>query len=184
MVKKDPQRQAADKRDDSSLGKVLEPFIPVLKRAMFTGAEMLFLTEEGLRKTLTDFHLPKDAVTYLIKQSEKSKDEFLSIFQRELKRFLSRIDISGLSKDVLDGFSVELNATITLRSREDGNGLVAKVDHLKAIPRKKAAKSSTAKANTTTKDKRSATTEPAAKVKPAAKAKPKTKTKAKTKAKG
>ena len=177
MENKDKQHQSTEKRDDSSLGKVLEPLMPVLKRALFTSAEMLFSTEEGLRKTLTEFNLPKDAVTYLIKQSEKSKEEFLNIFQRELKRFLSRIDITGLSKDVLDGFSVEINATIKLQSRENGNGLVAKVDHLKAIPRKKIIKKSKGKVSTTTKGKRSA------KAKTSATAK-KTKTNKKVKPKG
>ncbi len=177
MENKDSHKNSTEKRDDSSLGKVLEPLMPVLKRALFTGAEMFFLTEEGLRKTLTDKQIPKDAVTYLIKQSEKSKDEFLNIFQRELKRFLSRIDITGLSKDVLDGFSVDLNATITLRRREDGNGLVAKVDHLKAIPRKKAAKRSKAKASASTKGKRSATATAKTKVKTTAKNKAKAKPK-------
>ena len=153
MEEKDPSPQSDEKLSDSSLTKVLEPLVPILKRALFSGAEMLFLTEEGLRKTVSDFHLPKDAVNYLIKQSEKSKGEFLTIFQRELKRFLSRIDIAGLTNDVLDGISVEINATITLRTQEEGEGLVAKVSRLKATPRKKTAQKTKTKAKPKTKAK-------------------------------
>jgi len=151
MENKDPLPPSDEKLSDSSLAKVLEPFVPILKRALFSGAEMLLVTEEGLRKTVSDFHLPKDAVNYLIKQSEKSKDEFLAIFQRELKRFLSRIDISGLTNDVLDGISVEVNATITLRTKEESDGLVAKVSRLKATPRKKTATKAKTKTKTKTK---------------------------------
>ena len=151
MENKDSLPPSDDKLSDSSLAKVLEPLVPILKRALFSGAEMLLVTEEGLRKTVSDFHLPKDAVNYLIKQSEKSKDEFLAIFQRELKRFLSRIDIAGLTNDVLDGIAVEINATITLRTQEGSDDLVAKVSSLKATPRKKPVKKTKTKTKTKTK---------------------------------
>ena len=142
MENKDPSsQQATGKIPDSSLRKTLDSFLPeIVKRAVFLGAGMLFMTEEGVRKVLGEINLPREAVNYIIKQSDKSKKEFFTIFQRELNRFLSRIDITRLSKEVLDGISVEVNAKVTLRTKtDDGSGMV-KVDHLKTSGPKKKAK--------------------------------------------
>ncbi len=99
------------------MGKVLETYVPeLLRRALFTGAGMLFLTEEGLRKTLGEFNLPRDAVNYLIKQSEKGRDELLPVIQRELARWISRVDVSGLVREIVDGLSFEVHTTITIRA--------------------------------------------------------------------
>ncbi len=123
---------------EHSLGKLLDSFLPeTLKRALFMGAGMLFLTEESIRKTMTEFNIPREAVNYLIRQSDKSKKELFSIFQREIQRFLSRIDPTRLTKDVLDGISLEIHTTITFRTRKEDDTLVPSVERLKARPRMK-----------------------------------------------
>ena len=128
---------------DTSLLKTLDSFLPeTLKRALFAGAGMLFMTEEGVRKALSEINLPRDAVNYIIKQSEKSKKEFFTIFQRELTRFLDKVDVTRLSKEVLDGIAIEVNAKVTLRATEEKAPVSVKVNKLKASPtRKKKAKS-------------------------------------------
>jgi len=111
----------------------------MVKRALFLGAGMLFMTEEGVRKVLGEVNLPREAVSYLIKQSDKSKKEFFTIFQRELNRFLSRVDVTRLSKEVLDGISVEVNAKVTLRTKPEDQSLSFKLDQAKTSrPKKKA----------------------------------------------
>jgi len=112
--------QEADSPPESPLGRKLDAWLPeMVKRALLIGAGTLFLTEEGIRKALSDFNLPKDVVSYLIKQSEKSKTELFSIFQRELNRFLSRIDITRITKEVLDGISLEIHSKITFHGKRD-----------------------------------------------------------------
>ncbi len=139
MDGKDSSPQHSGKMSDSSIRKTLDSFLPELvKRGLFLGAGMLFMTEEGVRKALGEVNLPREAVGYVVKQSEKSKKEFFTIFQRELNRFLSRVDVSRLSKEVLDGISVEINAKVTLRTNVEDNSLSVKVDKVKtARPKKK-----------------------------------------------
>ena len=130
MVRRDDSsEQTSEKVSDSTFRKSLDHFLPELvKRAVFLGAGMLFMTEEGVRKVLGEINLPREAVNYIIKQSEKSKNEFFTIFQRELNRFLSRIDITRLSKEVLDGISVEVNAKVTLRTKAEEVEEMVKVE--------------------------------------------------------
>ncbi len=140
-----PPEQPSEKISDSTFRKSLDHFLPELvKRAVFLGAGMLFMTEEGVRKVLGEINLPREAVNYIIKQSEKSKTEFFTIFQRELNRFLSRIDITRLSKEVLDGISVEMSATVTLRTKSESVEEMVKVEKFgtstSKAPKKKAKK--------------------------------------------
>lgn len=139
MEEREPIQQAAGKGSDSSLRKTLDTFLPeMVKRALFLGAGMLFMTEEGVRKVLGEINLPREAVSYLIKQSDKSKKEFFGIFQRELNRFLSRVDVTRLSKEVLDGISVEISAKVTLRTHPEDSALSLAMDRAKMTrPRKK-----------------------------------------------
>jgi len=138
----------ADKRDSSaggpgasselSFGKLFDAYVPEsLKRALFTGAGMLFMTEEGVRKALSEFNLPREAVNYLIKQSEKGKAEFFANLQREMHWFLSRIDAAQLLKSVLDDLSLDVQATITLRTKKQGEERITKVIRKKAPTRRK-----------------------------------------------
>ncbi len=140
MEEKDTGPQSSGRIPDSSLKKTLDTFLPeMVKRALFLGAGMLFMTEEGVRKVLGEVNLPREAVSYLIKQSDKSKKEFFTIFQRELNRFLSRVDVTRLSKEVLDGISVEVNAKVTLRTKPEDQSLSFKLDQAKTSrPKKKA----------------------------------------------
>jgi len=131
----------AGKDGDTSLLKTIDSILPeTLKRAFFVGAGMLFMTEEGVRKALGEINLPRDAVNYIIKQSEKSKKEFFAIFQRELTRFLDKVDVTRLSKEVLDGIAIEVNAKVTLRTLEKKVPVSVKVNKVKASPVSKKAK--------------------------------------------
>jgi hypothetical protein len=136
--KKDPPPAGLDESPDMSLGKLFDVYVPeTVKRALFTGAGMLFMTEEGIRGALSEFNLPRDAVNYLIKQSEKGKDEFFANLQKEMRWFLSRIDAAHLLKNVLDDLSLDVQATITLRTGKDSGKPAAEVKVKKATSRKK-----------------------------------------------
>jgi hypothetical protein len=133
MDEKDPFSQAPGKSPDTSLRKTLDSLLPeMVKRALFLGAGMLFMTEESVRKVLGEINLPREAVSYIMKQSEKSKTEFFSIFQRELNRFLTHIDVARLSREIMDGVSVEVNAKITLRTQSEEPAPPIRIDHLRA----------------------------------------------------
>ena len=126
--KKEPKATEPEKDFDPSLFKTLDGLMPeAVKRAVDTGAGMLFMTEEGIRKALGEVNIPREAIGYVVKQSEKSKKEFFNIFQRELGRFFSRLDVTRLSQEVLDGISLEVNARVTLRMNEEDGSLSLKM---------------------------------------------------------
>ena len=136
--KKDPPADETRVSSELSLGKLFDAYVPeTVKRALFTGAGMLFMTEEGVRKAVSEFNLPREAVTYLIKQSEKGKAEFFANLQKEMHWFLSRIDTAHLLKSVLNDLTVDVQATITLRTKKQSKKPAAEMSRKKASSRKK-----------------------------------------------
>ncbi len=136
--RKKPPVDQADAPSDLSLGKLFDAYVPeTVKKALFTGAGMLFMTEEGVRKAVSEFNLPREAVNYLIKQSEKGKAEFFANLQKELHWFLSRIDTAQVVKSVLDDLSLDVQATITLRTKNQAGKPSAEQSRKKAPARKK-----------------------------------------------
>lgn len=116
----DDYQDGSEEKSVPSLGKVVELVMPdIVRKAFLTGAGMLFLTEEGIRKAVSDLNLPRDAVQFLVKQSRESKDELFEIVQKELNRFLSAIDVTKHAKEILDGMSLEVKTSITIRADED-----------------------------------------------------------------
>ena len=135
---KNPPADGTDESSDLSLGKLFDSYVPdTVKRALFTGAGMLFMTEEGVRKAVSEFNLPREAVTYLVKQSEKGKAEFFVNLQKEMRWFLSRVDAVQLTKSVLDGLSLEVQATFTLRTKKPSEKPPAAASRKKAPAKKK-----------------------------------------------
>ncbi len=136
--KKDPPADGIDESSELSLGKLFDAYVPqTVKRALFTGAGMLFMTEEGVRKAVSEFNLPREAVSYLVKQSEKGKAEFFTNLRKEMRWVLSRVDAVQLTKSVLDGLSLEIQATFTLRTKKPSAKPAAEVSRKKAPSRKK-----------------------------------------------
>jgi hypothetical protein len=137
--RKDRHAGETEASQEASLGKLFDAYIPeTVKRALFTGAGMLFMTEEGIRRAVSEFNLPRDAVNYLIKQSEKGKAEFFANLQKEMHWFLSRVDTAQVLKSVLDDLSLDVQATITVRTKKQKReGSVTREARRKAPARKK-----------------------------------------------
>lgn len=121
MEERPTEGRETRKEPEPSLGKKLDAWLPeAVRRALFIGAGTLLLTEEGIRKALGEFNLPRELVSYVVRQSEKSKGEVLAILQKEISRFLSRVDAARILREVLDGVSFEFQGRVTIRRKSAG----------------------------------------------------------------
>ncbi len=119
MEQRPTEATGTGKEPEPSLGRKLDAWLPeAVRRALFIGAGTLLLTEEGIRKALGEFNLPRELVSYVVRQSEKSKGEVLAILQKEISRFLSRVDAARILREVLDGVSFEFQGRVTIRRKD------------------------------------------------------------------
>jgi hypothetical protein len=89
-----------------------------VKRAVSTAIGAVLLTEEGIRHAVSDMKLPKEAVSYVVQQTEKSRREVIRLITDEVKTFLGRLDVAGEVRKALRGLKVEVTASV--RFTDDG----------------------------------------------------------------
>src|SRR5947209_5758381 len=96
MSAPDAKDEAAEdvRPDEENLRARLQAAIPdVVKRTLAAGLGAVFASEEGIRKLVSDFHLPKEVASYLVTHAQGTKDEVFRIVAEELRSWLDRVDI-------------------------------------------------------------------------------------------
>jgi len=92
----------------------------LLGRTIMTGLGGIALTEETVRGLLKDLSLPKDAVAFLVSQSEKTREEIVRVVAQEMRSYLESRDISNELKTALTGLKVELKTEISFKLDDAG----------------------------------------------------------------
>lgn len=106
------------------------------KKVLLTGLGAIFMTEEGIRKTLGDLKVPKDAMGYVLDTMRKHKDEILSTVAGELGRFLSKVKVHEELRKALSGLQVHLDAKLTFDQGKKDSESTAKLDVKKVSHRR------------------------------------------------
>lgn len=124
----DRDRAPDDLDDDEALsreskdeGASLRGVIPDLfRRALLSGIGTVFMTEDTIRKSLSDMKMPKEAVGYVVAQADKTKRELIATLSRELRNFLNSLELSELLHDSLQDTTFEIHTTIRVKRDDDG----------------------------------------------------------------
>ncbi|MBL7664351.1 MAG: hypothetical protein JNM93_04415 [Bacteriovoracaceae bacterium] len=83
----------------------------ILKKVVSTGVSAAFMTEEAVRNALKDLPLPKDLITGLLQNAQKTKEEFVASVKEELHSYLSKINVSDEIDKVLEKYDFEIQIT-------------------------------------------------------------------------
>jgi len=92
-----------------------------IRRLVMGGMGSLLTTEEGLRAGLSELKLPKEVVSFLMQQAEKTKVEVVKVLAREIRGFLENIDAQGLVQKAITNMVIEVNAEIRFKPAADGS---------------------------------------------------------------
>ena len=84
----------------------------MVRRAINAGTSAVTSTEDGIRKLVSDFNLPRDVAAYLLMQASTSKDEVLRIIGHEVRGFLETVNLSGELQKLLTSLSFEIKTEI------------------------------------------------------------------------
>ncbi len=99
--------------DDSGRG--ASGVADIVRRALMAGVGAVFLTEEGIRKTVSELKLPKEAFAYLASQAEKTRNEGSRMVRKELRRFLNSDAFKQQMAQALSGLTLEIKAEVRLK---------------------------------------------------------------------
>ncbi|HEU5057769.1 MAG TPA: hypothetical protein VFU21_14660 [Kofleriaceae bacterium] len=96
-----------------SVRQKLEAWVPDLVRKAFTaGMGAVLGTEEGIRKLTKEMPMPKDVAGYLVNTASSTKDDLLRIIAREVREFLSTVNLSEEIAKMLTMLSFEVKTEI------------------------------------------------------------------------
>lgn len=104
---------ASDKdKKDSPIG-------DIIKKVVSVGVGAAFMTEESVKKILDDLPLPKDIITGLVQNAKGAKEDFTSGIREELRAYLSKVDASKITTDILDRYDVEVEAKFRFKKKNE-----------------------------------------------------------------
>jgi hypothetical protein len=83
------------------------------RKILLTGVGAIFMTEETVRKGLSELKLPTDAVSTLVDTVKKQKNEVLEIVAVELGNFFSKVKVHEELQKALKGMQIHLDAMIS-----------------------------------------------------------------------
>jgi hypothetical protein len=99
--------------EEHRLRERLEKLLPdVVRRAINAGSSAINNTEDGIRRLVSEFNLPREVAAYLMVQASASKDEMMRIVGSEVRRFLETVNLSGELQKLLTSLSFEIKTEI------------------------------------------------------------------------
>lgn len=137
-----------------------ERVIPdVVRKTLLTGVSAVLLGEEGLRGSINDMRdmkMPKEAMSYIVAQADRTKREAINALARELRQFLDSLDLQGLIEKSLAGTTIEINTTVRVIEGDEGGVGLEVLEKDTAVSRdepdgKKKKKSSPSKSSSSSK---------------------------------
>ena len=94
------------------------PISDIIKKVVSVGVGAAFMTEESVKKILDDLPLPKDIVVGLVQNAKGAKEDFTNSIREELRTYLSKVDASKITTDILDRYDVEVEAKFKFKKKD------------------------------------------------------------------
>lgn len=99
-----------------------------LKKALAAGVGAVFLTEEGIRHMVSDMKLPKEALSYLLQQTDRTRKDIFEAVSKEVKKYLRSKELEKLLSQMLEHFTIEVKAEIKFKTKDKGGVKVTLTD--------------------------------------------------------
>lgn len=90
----------------------------MLRKAMVAGLGAVFMTEEGIRTYVKDLKLPKDVMSFVVGQAERSKGELFRVIGDELHRFFESETLRREVTRLLSQMTLEVKAEIRFKPND------------------------------------------------------------------
>ncbi|MGV3622079.1 MAG: hypothetical protein ACO1OB_14750 [Archangium sp.] len=121
-----PPEDPLDENGDEKKG-----FVPdFVRRMAWAGIGAVFMSEEGIRRLAGQLKLPKEALSFLLSQADKTKDEIGRVVSDEVRKLLQSDRLRDEFLKMIAGMTIEVRAEVKLvpdRVKGEANSLLPKV---------------------------------------------------------
>ncbi|MBI3183188.1 MAG: hypothetical protein HYZ28_13710 [Myxococcales bacterium] len=125
--------------DEKSARGVVSEFV---RKVALAGLGAVFMTEEGIRHLAGQLKLPKEALSFILSQAERTKDEIGRVASEEIRGFFQSEKLRSEFLKLLAGMTIEVKAEVRLLPRREpkaaaGEELSPSVDVVEVHARRK-----------------------------------------------
>jgi hypothetical protein len=117
--------------EDADVGDEKKGFVPdFVRRMAWAGLGAVFMSEEGIRRLAGQLKLPKEALSFLLHQAEKTKDEIGRTVSEEVRKLLQSDRLRDELLRMIAGMTIEVRAEVKLvpdRVKGESPSLLPKV---------------------------------------------------------
>jgi hypothetical protein len=95
----------------------------LVKKVLTVGVGAIFLTEESVRALVSEFKLPKELLSGVLKSANETKREFLTNLSQDImSRLTDKIDPTALFKEFLTENELEFHVRLSIKPKGKGHG--------------------------------------------------------------
>lgn len=128
MDKGDPKDRDKETGDEESAPKWSE----IVRKVMSVGLGAAFMTEESVRGALSGLNLPKDVLTTILQQANRSKEDFLNKIGNETIKLISKIDFVKEASRFVEEHKFRIQAEIEVVKKDHhGEGTLNLKTHVR-----------------------------------------------------
>jgi len=110
------------KQDSDILSKAMDALMPdVVKKLILVSIGGVMLTDETIRKILSDLNLSKEIVSIILQQSNKAKDEIYRMVKSEFHSLINRVNIENEIRKIMQDTKVRVQLEIDFESKKKGD---------------------------------------------------------------
>jgi len=106
------------KEEPDILIKAIDSLLPdVVKKMILVSIGGVMLTEEAVRKILSELNISKEIVSLVLSQTNKAKDEVVKTVSEEFRQLLGKVDIKNEIEKVLKDTKIKVQLEIDFESK-------------------------------------------------------------------
>jgi len=110
------------KQESDLLSKAIDALMPdVVKKLILVSIGGVMLTDEAIRKILSDLNLSKEIVSMILQQSNKAKDEIYRMVKSEFHSLINRVNIENEIRKIMQDTKVRVQLEIDFESKKKGD---------------------------------------------------------------
>jgi len=126
------------KEEPDILLKAIDTLMPdMVKKLILVSIGGVMLTEEAVRKILSELNLSKEIVSLVISQTNKAKDEVVRTVSEEFRQLIQKVNIKNEIEKVLKDTKIKIQLEIDFESKTKNDVSLSIQPKLKKKPRRK-----------------------------------------------
>ncbi|MDA3898614.1 MAG: hypothetical protein PF482_20945 [Desulfobacteraceae bacterium] len=106
------------KEEPDLLIKAIDTLVPdMVKKMILVSIGGVMLTEETVRKILSELNLSKEIVSLVVSQTNKAKDEVVKTVSEEFRQLIKKVDIKKELEKVLKDTKIKVQLEIDFEAK-------------------------------------------------------------------